>query len=139
MKNALNSDNFLLFATKMYSNPSSGGIDEFYEDLSKIKYVKRLLLRFKKGGELKERLILNHIIILQNVFGAEACCRILFFKLGKDLHPQLKSFLNYLNYLPKSIPEVNINLIQTDHRIDKMLSEIRWNQNHLEEQLLQKN
>lgn len=125
MKFHLSSDNFLLFASKMYSNPSSTGIEEFYEDLSKIKYIKRLLIRFKKGGELKERLILNHVIILQNVFGAEACCRILFFKLGKDLHPQIKSFLRYLNYLPESIPEVNLKAIHTDHRIDKILSEIK--------------
>lgn len=125
MKFELTPDNFLLFASKMYSNPNSTGIEEFYEDLSKIKYIKRLLIRFKKGGELKERLILNHVIILQNVFGAEACCRILFFKLGRDLHPQIKSFLEYLNYLPQSIPEANITAIQTDHRIDKILSEIK--------------
>ena len=100
-------------------------IDEFYEDLSKIKYIKRLLIRFKRGGELKERLILNHVIILQNVFGAEACCRILFFKLSKDLHPLLKSFLAYLNYLPSSIPEVNLDDIQSDHRLDKILSELK--------------
>ena len=125
MKFELTPDNFLLFASKMYSNPNSTGIEEFYEDLSKIKYIKRLLIRFKKGGELKERLILNHVIILQNVFGAEACCRILFFKLGRYLHPQIKSFLEYLNYLPQSIPEANITAIQTDHRIDKILSEIK--------------
>lgn len=125
MKQKLTAENFLLYTSKMYSNPNSTGIEEFYEDLSKIKYVKRLLIRFKKGGELKERLILNHIIILQNVFGAEACCRILFFKLSRDLHPQLKSFLQYLNYLPSNIPEANLELIQTDHRIDKLLSEIK--------------
>jgi hypothetical protein len=125
MKSPLTSDNFLLYASKLYSNPNSTGIDEFYEDLSKIKYIKRLLIRFKRGGDLKERLILNHVIILQNVFGAEGCCRILFFKLSKDLHPLLKSFLAYLNYLPVSIPEVNIDEIQSDHRLDKILSELK--------------
>jgi hypothetical protein len=125
MKNSLTSDNFLLFASKMYSNPNSSGIEEFYEDLSKIKYIKRLLIRFKNGGELKERLILNHIIILQNVFGAEASVRILFFKLSKDLHPMLKSFLKFLNYLPVNIPEVELNKIQTDHRIDHILSKVK--------------
>lgn len=125
MKNSLTSDNFLLFASKMYSNPNSTGIEEFYEDLSKIKYIKRLLIRFKNGGELKERLILNHIIILQNVFGAEACARILFFKLSKDLHPMLKSFLKFLNYLPNVIPEAELNKIQTDHRIDHILSKVK--------------
>ena len=125
MKSALTTDTFLLYVSKLYSNPNSTGIDEFYEDLSKIKYIKRLLIRFKRGGELKERLILNHVIILQNVFGAEACCRILFFKLSKDLHPLLKSFLAYLNYLPSSIPEVNLDDIQSDHRLDKILSELK--------------
>jgi hypothetical protein len=125
MKSALTTDTFLLYVSKLYSNPNSIGIDEFYEDLSKIKYIKRLLIRFKRGGDLKERLILNHVIILQNVFGAEACCRILFFKLSKDLHPLLKSFLAYLNYLPSSIPEVNLDDIQSDHRLDKILSELK--------------
>lgn len=125
MKSALTTDTFLLYVSKLYSNPNSIGIDEFYEDLSKIKYIKRLLIRFKRGGELKERLILNHVIILQNVFGAEACCRILFFKLSKELHPLLKSFLAYLNYLPSSIPEVNLDGIQSDHRLDKILSELK--------------
>lgn len=134
MKAPLTSDNFLLFASKMYSNPSSTGIDEFYEDLSKIKYIKRLLLRFKNGGELKERLILNHIIILQNVFGAEACTRILFYKLSKDLHPMVKSFLKYLNYLPISIPELDLLKVQTDHRIDYILSKIKWMTKSLKEQ-----
>jgi hypothetical protein len=101
------------------------GIEEFYEDLEKIKYVKRLLIRFKRGGDLKERLILNHIITLQNVFGAEACTRILFYKLNKELYPPLKSFLKYLEYLPISIPEININEIQTDHRVDKILKDLR--------------
>ena len=114
MKERLCPNNFVMYAMKMYSNPLCTGIDEFKEDVCRVKYIKRLLIKYKKNGDLKERLVLNHLIILQNVFGAEACCRILFFKLGKDLHPQLKSFLNYLNYLPKSIPEVNINLIQTD-------------------------
>ncbi len=125
MRQKLNSDNFLLYASKMYNNPFCTGIDEFYEDLDKIKYIKRLLLRYKKGGELKERLILNHIITLQNIFGAEACTRILFYKLNPELHSLLKSFLNYLNYVPYSIPEIDIQSILTDHRIDKILKEIK--------------
>lgn len=109
----------------MYNNPSCMGIDEFYEDLDKIKYIKRLLLRFKKGGELKERLILNHIITLQNVFGAEACCRILFYKINTELYSLLKSFLNYLNYIPYHIPEADVHSIITDHRIDKILKNLK--------------
>jgi hypothetical protein len=125
MKQKLTNDNFILYATKMYTNPSCTNINEFYEDLSRIKYIKRLLLRFKKGGELKERLILNHIIILQNIFGVEASVRILFFKLNTELHSPLKSFLEYLKYLPTYCPEADIEQIQQDHRIDKILRELK--------------
>lgn len=125
MKERLNQNNFMMFAMKMYSNPLYTGIDEFREDMHRIKYIKRLLLRYKKNHSLKERLILNHIIILQNVFGAEGCTRILFYKLGKELHPALKAFLEYLQYLPYSIPEVNLNEIESDHRVLKILSKIK--------------
>lgn len=125
MKYPLSPDTFILYATKMYSNPSCMGIEEFYEDIQKIKYIKRLIIRFKRGGELKERLILNHIITLQNVFGAEACSRMLFYKLNKELHSILKSFLEYLDYLPYEIPEANIRELNSDHRVDKILKEIK--------------
>lgn len=120
----LDRDNFILYAMKMYDGPTSG-LEDFYEDINRIKYIKRLLLKYKKNNDLKERLILNHIIILQNVFGAEACSRILFYKLSKDLHSYLKSFLEYLQYLPKHIPEAEIDTINTDHRIDKILRELK--------------
>lgn len=109
----------------MYNNPTCTGMNEFYEDLSRIKYIKRLLLRFKKGGDLKERLVLNHIIILQNIFGVEATVRILFFKLNPEIHSQLKSFLEYLNYLPVYCPETTIDLISTDHRVDRILRDLK--------------
>lgn len=125
MKDRLNPNNFVLYAMKMYSNPLCTGIDEFKEDISRIKYIKRLLLKYKKTGDLKERLVINHIIILQNVFGAEACARILFYKLPKDLHPMLKSFLEYLHYLPYEIPEVDLQSINADHRITKILQRIK--------------
>lgn len=120
----LDSDNFILYAMKLYSSPSTG-LNEFYEDMNRIKYIKRLLIKYKKTHDLKERLILNHIIILQNVLGAEGCARILFFKLHKDLHSYLKSFLKYLNYLPGFMPEIDIATINTDHRIDKILKELK--------------
>jgi len=120
----LDRDNFILYAMKMYSGTSSG-LEDFYEDMNRIKYIKRLLIKYKKNNDLKERLILNHIIILQNVFGAEACTRILFFKLHKDLHSYLKSFLEYLQYIPKYVPEIDVNTINTDHRIDKILKDLK--------------
>lgn len=120
----LNSDNFILYSMKMY-NGTSSGLDEFYEDMNRIKYIKRLFIKYKKSHELKERLILNHIIILQNVFGAEACTRILFYKINKEFHSYLKSFLDYLQYLPKYIPEVDLDIINTDFRIDRILRGIK--------------
>jgi len=125
MKERLCPNNFVMYAMKMYSNSSCTGIDEFKEDICRIKYVKRLLLKYKKYGELKERLVLNHLIILQNVFGAEACTRILFYKLPRDLHSYLKTFLEYLQYLPPCIPEVDLKKINNDHRIEKLLQRIK--------------
>jgi hypothetical protein len=125
MKEKLCPNNFVMYAMKMYSNSLCTGIDEFKEDVCRIKYVKRLLIKYKKNNDLKERLILNHLIILQNVFGAEACTRILFYKLPKDLHSYLKTFLDYLQYLPPSIPEVNLNKIELDQRIQKILQRLK--------------
>lgn len=125
MKDKLSPNNFVLYAMKMYNNPLCTGIDEFKEDIIRVKYIKRLLLKYKNNGELRERLILNHLIILQNVFGAEACTRILFYKLSKDLHSYLKTFLEYLQYLPPSIPEVDLSRINIDHRISKTLQRIK--------------
>ena len=124
-KESLNQDNFLMYAMKCYENPACKGMEEFFEDLERIKYIKRLLNKFEKKDSLKERLILNHIIILNNVFGAEAAARILFFKLEPEYHSCLKSFLNYLRLLPKSIPEVDLNQIPQDHRVDQILKTIR--------------
>jgi hypothetical protein len=125
MKEKLSPNNFVMYAMKMYNNPRCTGIEEFKEDLSRIKYIKRLLIKYKKYGDLKERLILNHIIILQNVFGVEGAVRILFYKLNKDLHSYLKAFLEYLQYLPYGIPEADIDDIHSDHRIIKLLQRIK--------------
>ena len=125
MRDKLNQNNFMMFAMKMYSNPLCTGIEEFKEDMNRIKYIKRLFLKYKKNHKLKDRLILNHIIILQNVFGAEACSRILFYKLNSELYSVLKTFLDYLQYLPPSIPEVNLSDIELDQKIVKILSRIK--------------
>jgi uncharacterized radical SAM superfamily Fe-S cluster-containing enzyme len=125
MKDKLNPNNFVMYAMKMYQNSSCTGIEEFKEDLSRVKYIKRLLIKYKKYGDLKERLILNHIIILQNVFGVEGSVRILFYKLNKDLHSYLKAFLEYLQYLPYQIPEADIHGIHSDHRIVKILQRLK--------------
>ena len=124
MFNVLDKNNFLLYAMKMYDNPSCTNIDEFHEDLKRIKYVKRLLGKFEAKGLLRERLILNHIIILGNVFGMEASSRILFYKIEEKYHSSLKTFLYYLQYLPPIIIDIDINKIPLDHRILKALEEL---------------
>ena len=121
MKPQLNEKNFLIYLIK---NSSFSEIQDLYSDLTRVKYIKRLLIRFKKTGDLKERLLLNHIIILQNLFGAEVCTRMLFYKIPKDLHSMLKSFLQYLRYIPEEIPETDVKRIPTDHRIDKVLKSL---------------
>jgi len=125
MFDILTDKNFEMYTIKKYTNPQCESIEEFYEDLSRIKYIKRLLGRYHTKGSLKERLLLNHIIILNNVFGSEACCRILFFKIEKQFHCYIKSFLDYLNYLPKTIPEINLEEIPTDHKIDSILRNLK--------------
>lgn len=115
MREKLNNSNFLLYAMKNYSNPLCNGIEEFQEDMLRIKYIKRLLYRFKKTGSLKTVLVLNHVIILQNMFGVEASVRILFFKLPPELHGSLKSFFKYLDYIPPlGIPEIDISKVELD-------------------------
>jgi hypothetical protein len=125
LRNPLSDDSFLLYAIKMYDNPNSSGISEFYEDLNRIKYIKRLFNKYSCKKPLKDRLVLNHILILNNVFGAEACSRILFFKIEPKYHSYLKTFLEYLQILPKKIPEIKIDEIPTDHRIMQNLKEIK--------------
>ena len=120
----LSEDSFLLYAIKMYDNPSCKGMNEFYEDLNRIKYIKRLFNKYDTKRILKERLLLNHILILNNVFGIEGCARILFFKIERKYHSYLKSFLHFLQILPKRIPELNIEDIPLDHRIMSVLKQI---------------
>ena len=121
----LNDDNFMMFAMQHYDNPVCKGIQEFNDDLTRVKYIKRLLNRYDKTKDLKERLILNHIILLNNVFGNEACSRILFFKVCPKLHPYLKSFFEYLNIFPKTIPEADFSKIMSDHRINILLKNLK--------------
>ena len=104
----LSDDNFLIYAMKAYDRPNCI-MSEFEEDLSRIKYVKRLIKRYKTTGELKERLILNHIIILSNVFGVEPSVRMLFFKLDREDYDVLKTFLLFLNFMPRHINGINNN------------------------------
>jgi hypothetical protein len=106
MLDDLNDDNFLIFAMKCYDKPTVI-MSEFEEDLKRIKYIKRLIKRYRTTGELKERLILNHLIILSNVFGTKNAVRMLFYKIDKEDYNILKTFLIFLDYMPSVIPGVN--------------------------------
>jgi len=124
----LTEENFLLFAMKYYDNPHCTDLLEFHDDLRRIRYVKRLFKKYKDTGELKERLILNHLVVLYNMFDNRAMTRMLFQKLGEYL-PYLKPFLMFLNYWPTDIGKVNgkkilDSNISLDQGIIKSLREI---------------
>ena len=110
--NELNEDNFLLFAIKHYENPQAVTREDFDKDLNHFKYIKRLLKRYKNNGELKTHLLLNHFIILYNIFG-EAATPMLFFKIEKELWSAVKSFIIFLNRLPE-YPKSSIHDVQVD-------------------------
>ena len=118
----LNENNFLLFAMNHYDNPQCHSLEEFDEDLKKFLYLKKLITRYKKDNDLKERLILNHIIVLYNVFGSNAT-RMLFYKVDKDYWDVLVTFLIYLGHMPETIPEYGIVLsdIKLDEKIIAVL------------------
>lgn len=109
----LNDETFMIYAVKAYESPNCI-MSEFEGDLKRTKYLKRLLRRYKVTKTLKERLILNHIILLNNVFGAEATSRILFYKVDEKDYDVLKTFLLYLNLLPESLKSINGKVIVVD-------------------------
>lgn len=95
----LNDENFLIFAIKNYNNPGCEGLADLEEDLKRFKYIKRLFRRYEKNGVLSERLIINHLVVLYNVFGSSAT-KMLFFKIEEEYWAVMKSFLVYLNRIP---------------------------------------
>lgn len=120
----LTEETFIDFCKDCYFNPECKGKNEFIDDLKRIKYVKRLIQKIHKHKTLKsirERLILNHLIILRNVFGDDNAARLLFFKLEPKLHSYLKSFLVYLEFKISKIPETEYKLLTTDVRVDRKL------------------
>ena len=105
----LNNANFELYAAKHYRNLQCLSTEEFYDDVAKFKYVVRLLRRYRDTGKIQERLLLNHIITIYNVFEIAAANRMIFHRVDIDLWPALKTFLVYLNYLPENLHK-NINI-----------------------------
>ena len=104
----LDDSNFMLYAAANYDNPQCYDTDEFYDDLKRFKYLKRLLNRYKETGELKERLILNHLTVIYNVFGSTPATRLLFFKL-EGYYDLLKPFLVLMGHMPDLVYGIGIN------------------------------
>ena len=112
-------DNFLMFAMKEYNDIQCTDIEEFYDDLKKIKYIKRLFNIYKNTGQLKERLILNHLIVFYNVFPVQAGTRILFYKIEKSFWPMLKTFLIFLDRMPETVESIRGETLRsTDIQLD---------------------
>ena len=106
MFDELNEDNFMMYAAKCYTSPHCI-MSEFEGDIKRTKYLKRLFRRYKVTKSLKERLIINHIILLNNVFGPEATARILFYKTDERDYDILKTFLDYLDIMPDFVYGIN--------------------------------
>ena len=113
-------DTWLLYAQQNYDNPTFTKEQEFLDDLKRFKYLKRLFRRYTLTGEIKVRLIVNHIVVLQNVFGVEAACVLLLYKIDEQYWSILKTVLNHLDYL---YPH-ELNNVQVDENIKKLLKEM---------------
>jgi len=96
-----------LFAARSYTNINCTGREEFEQDLQRLKYIKRLLRRYKNTGAVKERLLVNHVISLYNTFETAAVCRLLFLRCDQDCWPALKTLLEFLNLMPEQLDPVN--------------------------------
>ena len=116
----LNEGTFLLYSMKEYNNIQCIDIEEFYDDLKKIKYIKRLFNIYLNDGQLKERLILNHLIVFYNVFPIQAGTRILFYKIEEHFWPMLKTFLIFLDRMPDKIESIRgKTILSTDIKLDE--------------------
>ena len=112
--------NFLMFAMKEYTNQQCTNIEEFHDDLKKIKYIKRLINRFLESGKLKEILILNHLIVFYNVFDNKAATRLLFFKIEDKYWSVLKTFLIYLSMMPEIVKGIRgEDIISSDIQLNQ--------------------
>ena len=120
MYKKITSENITMFAIRHYDNPHCESEKEFYDDMKRFKYIKRLLRKYKETNILKERLVLNHIIILRNLFGPEACVTLLLYKIQQEYLSTLKSFLLYLNM----IRDDELSEIEEDKQILDILGKL---------------
>ena len=125
----LSSENIMLFAVKSYDKPNCI-MSEFKEDMKRFNYLKRLFYRHRKVGEIKQQLIMNHLMVLYNVFGIEAATRLLFYKIAKEDYPALKTYLLFLSCMPEKIKgikghDIISSEIPVDMKIANILREIK--------------
>ena len=120
----LTNDNILLYAAKAYDKPNCI-MSEFKEDMKRFNYLKGLFKRYRKVGELREQLVLNHLVVICNVFGPEVATRILFFKMSKDDFPALKTYLLFLSCMPERVKGIKgHDIISSDIPVDMTIAEI---------------
>jgi 5'(3')-deoxyribonucleotidase len=125
----LTSENFLLYAVKAYDKPNCI-MSEFKEDMKRFNYLKRLFRRYRKMNDLRERLVINHLVVVYNVFGVEVATRMLFYKMSKDDYSALKTYLIFLNYMPTVVhgikgQDIVSSEIPVDMKIAEVLREIK--------------
>jgi len=119
----LNNDNIMMYAVKAYDKPNCI-MSEFKEDMKRFNYLKRLFKRYRKYDELREQLVLNHLIVIYNVFGPEVSSRLLFFKMAKDDYSALKTYLLFLNIMPERVKGIKgQDIISSDIPIDYAIAE----------------
>jgi hypothetical protein len=120
----LTNDNFLIYAMKCYDRPNTI-MSEFKDDMKRFNYLKRLFHKYRKNDEMREQLILNHLIVLYNVFGPEATTRMLFFKMSKEDFPAIKTYLLFLNIMPTVVKSIKgQDIISSDIEVDLKIADV---------------
>jgi len=120
----LTNDNILIYAVKAYDKPNCI-MSEFKEDMKRFNYLKRLFKRYRKVGELREQLVLNHLVVICNVFGPEVATRLLFFKMSKDDYSALKTYLLFLSCMPEKVRGIKgHDIISSEIPVDMTIADI---------------
>lgn len=119
----LNNENFIIYAMKAYDKPNCL-MSEFKEDMKKFNYLKRLFHKYRKAGELREQLVLNHLVVIYNVFGPEPATRMLFYRMSKEDYSALKTYLIFLNWMPNVVKGIRGQDIRSsDVEVDMTIAE----------------
>lgn len=120
----LDSENIMMYAVKAYDKPNCI-MSEFSEDMKRFNYLKRLFRRYRKHNELRERLVLNHLVVLNNVFGPEVMARLLFYEMAESDYPQLKTYLLFLSCMPEIVRGIKgKNILSSDIEVDIEIANI---------------